>query len=265
MTMTDFSYFQHEAVAFLASCHDGLTCQSPPRRHLIYISWQAFALTLEVVKRAFNGQKSSVLVSSWTHQLRVVYSNTCRRVEEFTEKHALINNTVVSFMFHRSTELLLLCFITLQVVTFMFNCSIQLLMFHHSTQLLLLCFITVQRCYFYVSSLYRVVSFMFHYYTGLLLLCFIAIQGCYFHVLQLYRVVTFDRYTEFNCMYCMYLYVSSLYSAVTFMFHSCKKLLLSCFITLQVVGSGNGRGTNPIKGEFIVFTKDLCPVCKAGQ
>ncbi|BFZ23917.1 hypothetical protein BsWGS_26957 [Bradybaena similaris] len=40
---------------------------------------------------------------------------------------------------------------------------------------------------------------------------------------------------------------------------------LVCGLCLRVVGSGHGLGTNPISGEYIVFTKDLCPVCKAGD
>ncbi|CAG5126535.1 unnamed protein product [Candidula unifasciata] len=40
---------------------------------------------------------------------------------------------------------------------------------------------------------------------------------------------------------------------------------LVCGICLRVVGTGEGLGSDPIKGEHIVFVKDLCPECKTGS
>jgi expansin (peptidoglycan-binding protein) len=40
---------------------------------------------------------------------------------------------------------------------------------------------------------------------------------------------------------------------------------LVCGLCVKITGSGHGLGSNPINGQHIVFIKDLCPECKAGD
>jgi len=40
---------------------------------------------------------------------------------------------------------------------------------------------------------------------------------------------------------------------------------LTCGLCLKVTGSGHGLGNDPVKGEMLVFTKDLCPECQPGD
>ena len=42
------------------------------------------------------------------------------------------------------------------------------------------------------------------------------------------------------------------------------QLNVSVFI-LQVHGSGQGLGNDPITGDFIVYVKDVCPECHSGK
>ncbi|ESP00688.1 hypothetical protein LOTGIDRAFT_157978 [Lottia gigantea] len=39
----------------------------------------------------------------------------------------------------------------------------------------------------------------------------------------------------------------------------------SCGMCFKVNSNGQGLGTNPIKGHFVVFVADLCPECKTGS
>ncbi|XP_076451211.1 uncharacterized protein LOC143287151 [Babylonia areolata] len=39
----------------------------------------------------------------------------------------------------------------------------------------------------------------------------------------------------------------------------------SCGMCFRVKGDGKGKGSNPLKGDFIVFVKDLCPECVEGS
>lgn len=40
---------------------------------------------------------------------------------------------------------------------------------------------------------------------------------------------------------------------------------LACGMCFKVHGTGQGLGNSPIRGDFFVFVKDLCPECQAGS